>query len=686
MSAPRTRNVASSEDGSRRSSAAKLRVGVIGGVHIEFADRPVVLSNRRARAILAYLALSDTGSEQRERLAGLLWSDTSERNARASLRQVLADLRDGLEPIGCRALEASREAVALSPDAIELDVDLIVERLSAGSMPDVLLSRPRLSESLLAGFEDLSEAFQDWIFITRRRVHERLLLALKGAFDSDQAPVSHRRRAAEMALLLDPMYEEACRQVMRFAADAGETGAALRAYSQLYRVLSEEMDMEPSIPTQELVAKIKQGEYAAAETGRPARDIVQNGRPGLSSSSMIATGEPTVAVLPFRFIGPESAPIAFAEGVVEDTVRMLATLREPVVISSNSTRRFHGDDLDLRSVGKLLGVRYIVTGTVRKLNGTLRLSVELVNADNSVVLWAKSYQVSEPYELRTQDELAINIAHTLVPRLRDAELKRMRNKPPEDLAIYHLILQAREIAFRLERSTFDEAGEVLNRAIEIDPYYAPAHTDLANWYSVRLGQGWSADPEADLHALESSAREAISLDLGNGRALALLGHTCTTRSRDYDEALNLFDRALDSSPNDAETLMWSSPTYSFIGEAGEGIRRAERAISLSPHDPFLFRYEHFLSIGHYSAGDFTAAVDYGRRSLQRNPHYTSNLRLTAAALVGLGHKDEARALTKKVMELQPGFRVAPFIAQQAFRDEDRRNQFGNQLLDAGLPG
>jgi len=247
------------------------------------------------------------------------------------------------------------------------------------------------------------------------------------------------------------------------------------------------------------------------------------------------------------------------------------------------------------------------------------------------------------------------------------------------------MLQARELIFRLERSAFEQAGDLLRQAVRLDPGYAPAHVAVANWYSLRIGQGWSPDPASDTRALEAMALAAIGMDSGSGRALAMLAHNRTILRREYDEALVLIDRALDASPNDAEAWMWSSPTYAYIGDPGEALRRAERAIALSPEDPFMFRYEHFRSIAHYAAADYEEAAYWGTRSLRGNPHYTSNLRLTAAALVGLGRTAEVRPLVDKVMELQPAFRITPMIARQAFRDDTLREQFARHLEAAGLP-
>ena len=244
-----------------------LRVSVIGGVSFEYGGRDIVLRNRKARALLAYVALSETGEVQRERLAGLFWSEFGEQNARTTLRQAIHELREALLTVGCDALLGMRTSVGLRPGSFRVDLDELLAAVATRAAPEALLREPRMAETLLAGFDDLDPSFQGWLTARRQTMHDRLIRGLEDAYRDAALPRRQRRRLAEAALLLDPTHEEACRVVMRAAAETGELGAALHAYDELYRLLGDDYDMEPSTVTQTLVAEVKQGRFDAAATG-----------------------------------------------------------------------------------------------------------------------------------------------------------------------------------------------------------------------------------------------------------------------------------------------------------------------------------------------------------------------------------------------------------------------------------
>jgi adenylate cyclase len=390
-------------------------------------------------------------------------------------------------------------------------------------------------------------------------------------------------------------------------------------------------------------------------------------------------------VLPFRIAGLNQVPAYFMDGLVEDIVCSLAGLREPEVVSSNSTRAMREGEIDLYSIGAALDVRYIVSGLLRPFGDKLRLSVELAEAATGTVLWKHNHDTEEARLFDVHDTIVANVVNLLAPRVHQAELQRIRRVRPDNLSAYHLMLQARELIFELKEGSFDRAGDLLRDAIALDPAYANSHVTLAHWCSLRVGQGWSPDTAADALALEASARAALRLDPGNAHAMVLLGHNRTLLEHDYAEALSLFEQALRLAPNDATVWTMSSPTFAFIGNTAEAIHRGERALSLSPRDPFVFRIYHFLSIAHFFGGFYDQAEAWGREALRANPNYTSNLRLLACVLVQQDKLAEARGLAARAMQIQPGFRVRPAAARLASRDEKARAIYANNLLAAGIP-
>ncbi|MGK7869678.1 winged helix-turn-helix domain-containing protein [Falsiroseomonas sp. E2-1-a20] len=393
---------------------------------------------------------------------------------------------------------------------------------------------------------------------------------------------------------------------------------------------------------------------------------------------------PVVALLPFRLL-PDAPDLALvAEGILDGIVGALAGLREPVVISANSTRHLAAE-ADLPSVGQRLGAHYVTAGTLRRAGDRLRLGMELAEAQSGRVLWQRSFDLVDAALFETQDRIAAIIAHTLAPRVQEAELRAARQAPPRVLGAYHLLLQARQMVFRLERQAFETAGGMLRQAIALDPGFAPGYAALGDWHSLRIGQGWSPDAAAETEALEAAVRTALDLDPGNARALALLGHSHTVLRRRYADAVTQFDRALEAAPNDAEAWLRSSPTYAFMGEGQEALRRADQALALSPEDPLIFRYQHYKAIAHYAADELEAAAEWGLRSQRANPHYTSNLRLTAASLAALGRLAEARPLVEQVMALEPDSRASLVAARTPYRDPATRELYRRRVAAAGLP-
>jgi DNA-binding winged helix-turn-helix (wHTH) protein/tetratricopeptide (TPR) repeat protein len=418
----------------------------------------------------------------------------------------------------------------------------------------------------------------------------------------------------------------------------------------------------------------------AAEPAEPAGGPSQEEAAYLSPS-----GVPLLAMLPFEEVPTEPALRQTGDILLESIVGTLSVLREFAVVATNSTRHLRGSDRDILALARRLGADFVGTGTLRRLGERVRLNVEVAEARAGALVWGRTYDLTDAVAGDGLEDLAVAVAHALAPRIGEAELQKLRGGRDHDPGAYGLLLQARQVMLRMDPTTFAEARGLLRAAIVRDGGFAAPHATLGNWYSLLLGQRWSDDPAGDARALEETLRRALELDPDHGRALALLGHTYTIVHRRHTDAIDLLNEALARAPNDAETLIWTAPTLAYVGQAGEAVRRAERAIRLSPEDPLLFRYEHFLSIALYFAGDHERAASFGLRSTRRNPSYTSNLALTLAALVALGRFEEVAPLRDRLLSLLPDMRAGVMADRLPHVDPLVRRSYSERLAAAGVP-
>jgi adenylate cyclase len=282
---------------------------------------------------------------------------------------------------------------------------------------------------------------------------------------------------------------------------------------------------------------------------------------------------PILAVLPFTASAPDAQLECFAGILLDCLVGALCALREPIVISANSTRTIDASADNGPSVGRRLGAHYVAAGRLQRIGECISLSVELAETTSGTLLWQTAHDLSDTSLFQVPHELAATIAHILVPHIKATELQNARRRR-QDASAYQLVLDAQSLMFRLEPTSFQLAKRLLKKAAILDPGFALPHAVLGAWYSLCLGQRWSRDSDDDTKSLNNELRLALELDPGNSRALALLGHSHTIQLRQYDVALDLLDRSLEAAPNDAETCMWASPTLAYVGRAKEAVRNA----------------------------------------------------------------------------------------------------------------
>jgi adenylate cyclase len=356
----------------------------------------------------------------------------------------------------------------------------------------------------------------------------------------------------------------------------------------------------------------------------------------------------------------------FTDGVVEDIIRALGGLKELLVISRSSTLQYSGSTVDVRRVGRELGVRYVLAGSVRRGGGRLRIATELSDAESGIVIRADRYEGELTDLLDLQDEISRRVLATIAPHVHEWELQRSMRKHPENLDAYDLTLQGMDLLYRLDYQSFSRARGFFQQAIVHEPSYAPAYAYAAMWHIFRIGQGWSPDPDLDAVDATRMAAEGIERDKFDALALAFHGHARSWFLKQYDAAVIFLDRALEASPNCAMAWALSGCTCAYMGDGATAVRRVEHALRLAPSDLHAFYYLAALGLAHYANSTYEEAVAYGRASAALNDRFVANKRFLAGSLVALSRVSEAREVARDLLRLQPNFHLLPYIPNCPF--------------------
>jgi pentatricopeptide repeat protein len=400
------------------------------------------------------------------------------------------------------------------------------------------------------------------------------------------------------------------------------------------------------------------GEQQVKNIARPVRAyrVRDLGTTGQGPSPLILPlpDKPSIAVLPFQNMSGDPEQEYFADGMVEEIITALSRIRWLFVIAGNSSFTYKGQRIDLRQVGRELGVRYVLEGSVRKAGGRVRITAQLIEATTGAHLWADRFEGSLEAVFDLQDDVASSIAGVIEPTLQVAEMRLSAARPTSDLTAYDLYLRARSIGSSYEKDHLAQALDLLEQAIAREPRYGAALAQAASYRVDLENYDWVDDREGEENrqaAIELS-RQAVSCapdDAGVlGRAAIVLGRF----GADIDAALALMDRALALNPNFAHAWYWSGWLRLFAGEADLAIQHFEMSMRLNPREQRGF---HLSGIGmaHFLADRFDAALAVLRVSLEQSPTFTPTYRTLAACYAHMGRLDEARAIVRRMASLTP---------------------------------
>lgn len=672
----------SARTAARRAARPIVRIHLLGLMRATtYLGHDVLPPGKKVRAILAFICLAAGAPVRRARLASMLWDKVGQAQARAGLRQAVKDLCAAFGSFAAELISIDRESIRLNTDACWIDALALLE----SSSPDFVRSDLAVlcAGELLDGLDDTSTTFNLWLLNERTRFTGQLRELFESELRHADQPNTDPNQIAAVArrlIAFDATHEGAARALMRALAEMGERGQALREYARCREALRKALDVEPSPETKALHKAIRaysdRDDRATAIRASIPAQANRNGHQPLPGRNRLR-----VAVLPFDGHSSEKEEnLAFS--LSHEIAAALARFRWFDVISPVSSTHtplvnFASEDLLQRK-----HLDYAVDGIVTRNGNRFQISVRLLDLTRGTQpVWGDRFELGVGELHRLNEFVVGRVVGSIDPVILFIEGKPKRR---EHYGATGMLLLAIPMFYSMERKKFAQAGVLIHQALDIDPENAMALAWAALWRMARVGQGWEQDIAGNLATAEKLCLRAMRIDPENAEALGIYAHTCAWK-QDFDTAMLYFDRSLRLNPNLAFIWALSAPTYCYIGQPDEALKRLERYRDLAPFDPNFCTFETAYAIAYFFKGEYEQAVLVGRRAAKTNPGFSAAYKPLIASLGHLGRPDEAKPYIAKLLALETNFTVQRFGEVYPIKHQSDRERYMEGLRRAGVP-
>jgi TolB-like protein/Tfp pilus assembly protein PilF len=398
----------------------------------------------------------------------------------------------------------------------------------------------------------------------------------------------------------------------------------------------------------------------------------------------IVEGRPSLVVLPFQSIPYDPETEWFADGIVEEITTAISRFRSLFVIARNSAFTFKGQTVDVRDVGRQLGVRYVLEGSVRRALGQLRVTGQLIDAETGNHVWADRYDgvMSDVFEL--QDQITAAVAGVLEPSIRRAEMSRAVRKPTPDLTVYDLYLRALPGMNAWSEAGYESAKSLLEEAVARDPNFAQARGMLAVLWEFGGYFGWEHDIDAARERAVGHARAALASDSSDPQVLARCGFVLATLGGAHAEGSALLDRAIAANPNCAEAYFRGAWVSVWNGDFAIALSRADVNERLDPLSAEANGRTGIRATARFFLREFDAAIEAADQAIGGGPNFHAARCILISSLAHVGREDEARAHAAELLRRNPGYTRFMSLARNPFRHKWMAELFLDGLRRAGI--
>ena len=408
--------------------------------------------------------------------------------------------------------------------------------------------------------------------------------------------------------------------------------------------------------------------YEAAALGEPCLDETTRPRP--------IPANPSIAVLPFENMSGCREQDYFADGMVEEIITALSRFRWLFVVARNSSFTFKGRAIDIKEVGRRLGVRYVLEGSVRKASGKIRVTGQLIDAETGIHIWADRFERNLQDVFALQDEVTLSVVSAIQRRLLQMEIGIATQRGLENLTARDFFLRAVHQLYLSSREGMAEATKLAHRALELDPGFGRAAALAAYCHSANVLWDYATDPQSERNEALRLVRLALSVDDGDPDTLAWAGFILAYMVGDCERAIEIAERAVELNPNSFSAWNSRGWVYRVAGQPEEALPSFERAICMSPVDPSLHSTLAGKAYVLIELARFEEAIVAAKKARRRAPLFPPAYRCLASAFAHLGHDAEAHEAAARLLELDPNFTISTWIA--------RGGQFHAKLMIEGL--
>jgi TolB-like protein len=407
--------------------------------------------------------------------------------------------------------------------------------------------------------------------------------------------------------------------------------------------------------------------------------------PASDGAVFVLPDRPSIAVLPFTNMSGDPEQDYFADGMAEEIITALSRCNWLFVIARNSSFTYKGRAVDMRQIGRELGVRCMLEGSVRRAGDRLRIIAQLIDTTTGAHLWADRFdgEMSDVFDL--QDRITESVVAAIEPKLQLAEIERLKQKAVANLDAYDLLLRAQQFEHKFTSESLAAALRCLEQALAIDPSYAQALGLAAFCFAECRVQGWTMDPEAETTKGLRYAERAIELAKDDSNVLWMAAYAIRELGMDARRALDIIYHSLHLNPNSAIALTIAAWIEAPLANSGKALQLLQRAERLSPRDPRAWFMAAAGALAYLVEGRYELAASSAKKALAQNPRFAIALRHLAISLVNMGELDQAAETMKKMLEIEPKLTLSQLRARLTFIPPSIWSNFAEGLRRAGLP-